>query len=137
MLITKETDYALRILRALAGEERIAAPQLAQGEQIPLQFAYKILKKLQKGGLIRIMRGTDGGCALAAQLDQVSLYQLMQIMEEDSAVSSCMKPGYQCAWCKEHGDTVCQANFHLAAIQKKLDEELKEYSLSKVLFSKP
>lgn len=136
MLITKETDYALRILRALAGEERIAAPQLAQGEQIPLQFAYKILKKLQKGGLINILRGTDGGCILAAKLEQVSLFQLMQIMEEDSSVSSCMKPGYQCAWCKAHGDTVCQANVHLTAIQKKLDEELKTYSLSKILFNR-
>ena len=74
MLITKETDYSLRILRALAGEERITTPQLAQGEQIPLQFAYKILKKLQKGGLIRISRGTDGGCTLAAQLERVSLF---------------------------------------------------------------
>jgi Predicted transcriptional regulator len=135
LLITKETDYALRILRALAGEERIAAPQLAQGEQIPLQFAYKILKKLQKGGLIRISRGADGGCALAAHLEEVSLFQLMQIMEEDSSVSSCMKPGYQCPWCKAHGDTVCQANIHLTAIQKKLDDELKTYSLSKILFS--
>lgn len=136
MLITKETDYALRILRALAGEERVTAPQLAQGEQIPLQFAYKILKKLQRGGLIHISRGADGGCTLAAQLERVSLFELMQIMEEDSSVSSCMKPGYQCAWCKAHGDTICQANVHLTAIQKKLDEELKTYSLSKILFSK-
>lgn len=136
MLITKETDYSLRILRALAGEKRVTVPRLAQGEQIPLQFAYKILKKLRKGGLIHVLRGADGGCTLAAQLEHVSLYQLMQIMEEDSSVSSCMKPGYQCAWCKAHGDTVCQANIHLTAIQKKLDEELKAYSLSKILFSK-
>ncbi|MEA4994697.1 MAG: Rrf2 family transcriptional regulator, partial [Oscillibacter sp.] len=41
MLLTKETDYALRILRVLADEERATAAQLAQGEQIPQQFAYK------------------------------------------------------------------------------------------------
>jgi Rrf2 family protein len=125
----------LRILRALAGEERITAPQLAESEQIPLQFAYKILKKLQKGGLIRVLRGAEGGCVLSAQLEQVSLYQLMQIMEEDSSVSSCMKPGYQCTWCKAHGDTICKVNVHLTAIQEKLNEELKSYSLSKILFS--
>lgn len=136
MLITKETDYALRILRALADEERVTAPQLSQAEQIPQQFAYKILKKLQKGGLIRILRGADGGCTLAGQLEQVSLFQLMQIMEEESAVSSCMRPGYQCSWCKAHGDTVCWVNVHLAAIQKKLDEELEAHNLQEILFGK-
>lgn len=136
MLITKETDYALRILRALADGERITAPQLAQAEQIPQQFAYKILKKLQKGGLIRILRGADGGCTLAVPLEQASLFQLMQIMEEDAAVSSCMRPGYQCLWCKAHGDTVCRVNVHLAAIQKKLDEELKAHNLQEILFGK-
>ncbi|WMJ84915.1 RrF2 family transcriptional regulator [Oscillospiraceae bacterium LTW-04] len=134
MIITKETDYALRILRALAGKERVTASQLAQGEQIPQQFAYKILKKLEKGGLIRILRGAEGGCVLAAELEKVSLFRLMQIMEEDSSVSSCMKPGYQCTWCKAHGDTVCQVNIHLAAIQKKLDEELEAHCLQKILF---
>lgn len=136
MLITKETDYALRILRALAGEERVTATKLAQGEQIPQQFAYKILKKLQKGGIIRIMRGTEGGYSLAIQLEQVSLFQLMKIMKEDSSISSCMKPGYQCSWCKAHEDAVCRVNAHLAAIQKRLNEELKTSSLQKIIFDK-
>lgn len=99
MLITKETDYALRILRALAGGNQLITADLAQNEQISHQFAYKILKKLQKAGIVRVLRGTNGGCVLAKELKQVCLYQLMQAMEEDSAVISCMKPGYQCNWC--------------------------------------
>lgn len=134
MLMTKETDYALRILRALADEKRATAGTLAQREQIPQQFAYKILKKLQKGGLIRILRGADGGYILAVSLDQVSLLRLMQVMEESSSISPCMKPGYQCLWCKTHGDAVCRAHLHLTAIQQKLDEELEAHSLQEILF---
>ncbi|MDK2866409.1 MAG: Rrf2 family transcriptional regulator, nitric oxide-sensitive transcriptional repressor [Clostridiales bacterium] len=134
MLITKETDYALRILRALADEERVTAAELARGEQIPHQFAYKILKKLHKGALINITRGADGGCSLAAELHQVSLLQLMQIMEEDSALIACMRPDYQCSWCKAHDHTVCKAHIHLTGIQKKLNEELGAHSLQKILF---
>lgn len=136
MLITRETDYALRILRALAEGERLTTAELAQGEQIPQQFAYKILKKLQKGGVIRILRGSDGGCVLWASLEDVSLFRLMQIMEEDSSVSSCMKPGYQCPWCKAHGNAVCRAHVHLTSIQKKLDVELDAHSLQEILFGK-
>ncbi|MFV0497931.1 MAG: RrF2 family transcriptional regulator [Candidatus Fimivivens sp.] len=134
MIITKETDYALRMLRVLADHARFTASQLAQGEQIPQQFAYKILKKLEKGGLIRTLRGAQGGCILAADLEKVSLFDLMQIMQEDSALSACMRAGYQCAWCKAHGDTVCHVNKQLSAIQQKLDAQLQAHCLQEILF---
>ena len=134
MLITKETDYALRILRAIADEERVTAARLAREEQIPHPFSYKILKKLHKGGIINITRGADGGCSLATELDQISLLQLMKIMEEDSSISACMKPDFQCSWCATHSDTACKAKIHLTAIQKKLNEEFDAYSLQKILF---
>lgn len=134
MLLTKETDYALRILRALADGEQLTTAELARNEQIPQQFAYKILKKLQRDGIVRVLRGTDGGCVLATGLEQVTLYRLMKAMEEDSFVSSCMKPGYQCQWCKAHGDTECRAHIHLASIQETLDRELDAHSLQEILF---
>ncbi len=61
MLITRETDYALRILRALSGGEQMTVAAIAQDQQVPQQFAYKILKKLSKGGLVSIARGAEGG----------------------------------------------------------------------------
>lgn len=134
MLITKETDYALRILRALANGERFTTAQLAQDEQIPKQFAYKILKKLQKGGIIQILRGADGGCVLAADLEQITFLRLMQTMEEDALVSSCMKPGYKCQWRTAHSGTVCRAHTHLSSIQEKLNQELEAHNLCEVLF---
>ncbi|MPN49353.1 HTH-type transcriptional repressor NsrR [bioreactor metagenome] len=134
MLITKETDYALRILRALADGKRMTTAELARVEQVPLQFAYKILKKLQKNGIIRILRGPDGGSVLATELERVTLYRLMQAMEEDSSVSSCTKPGYECQWRKAHGDAVCRAHVHLTSIQKKLDDELDAKNLREILF---
>lgn len=134
MFITKETDYALRILRALAHGEQHTTAELAKSEQIPHQFAYKILKKLQKGGIIRILRGAEGGCILAAGLDQITLYQLIQVMEQDSAISVCMQPGYLCQWRKAHGDTVCHTHLYLASVQNKLNQELAAHSLQKVLF---
>jgi len=134
MLITKETDYALRILRALASGEQLTAADISNNEQVPQQFAYKIMKKLQKAGIIRISRGPDGGCALATDLSCITLLALMQAMEENSALSSCMKPGYQCNWCEAHGDTICQPHIQLSSIQDKLERDLESYSLKKILF---
>ncbi len=136
MLITRETDYALRILRALAGGEQLTTAELANGEQIPQQFAYKILKKLQKNGLIKILRGTGGGCILNTELRQISLYRLMQAMEGELLVNSCMNPDYVCSWCKAHEGVSCHANVYLNFLQGRLDEELKAHNLQEILFGK-
>ena len=49
MLITRETDYALRMLRVLLDEEKHSAAEMAETELIPVQFAYQILRKLSAG----------------------------------------------------------------------------------------
>lgn len=86
MLITRETDYALRVLRALSEGEQLTAGDISEQQMVPKPFAYKIIKKLSKAGFVRITRGADGGCRLAVGLDKVTLYDLMAAMEEDSAV---------------------------------------------------
>ena len=123
MVITRETDYALRILRALLDGKLHTAGQIAQDELLPQAFAYKILKKLEKAGLVEVVRGTAGGCRLSADLIGTSLYDLMKAMGERGNLSSCMDPAYQCPWRSCHGG--CTVHCKLAEIQNKLDEELR------------
>ena len=134
LLITKETDYALRILRALAGGDRLTASELAANEQIPQQFAYKILKKLHKAGFVQIARGADGGCTLDANLSSVTLFQLIRAMERDATVSACTAPGYECQWRRAHGGEICKAHIHLAQIQQAINGELDSHALKDILF---
>mgnify|MGYP002796353524 CR=1 FL=1 len=77
MVITRETDYALRILRALLGGDLRTVGQIAQDELLPQAFAYKILKKLERAGLIEVTRGTTGGCRLVADLSRISLKEIL------------------------------------------------------------
>ena len=131
MVITRETDYALRILRALLDGELHTAGQIAQEELLPQAFAYKIMKKLEKSGLVAVVRGPAGGCRLAADLDKTSLYDLMVAMGERSDLISCMDPDYPCSWRSCHGG--CGVHCKLLEIQKKLDTELQSHSLQEIL----
>ena len=131
MVITKETDYALRILRALTDGELHTVGQVAQSEFLPQAFAYKILKKLEKAGFIRLVRGSAGGCLLAADLSAVSLYDLMAALGERSDLSACMDPDHQCPWRSSHGG--CTLHCKLLEIQEKLDAELRSHSLEEIL----
>ena len=130
-MITKETDYALRLLRALADGERHTAADLAEGELVPQPFAYKILKKLAKTGLVRVTRGAEGGWQLAADLEETTLLDLMTAMEEDRSLSACMDPDYRCSWRMQRGR--CSVHCRLADIQRRLDRELRSHSLAQLL----
>lgn len=131
MIITRETDYALRILRVLLDGELHTVGQISQDELLPQSFAYKILKKLDKAGLIEVVRGTAGGCRLAADLSGTSLYDLMIAMGEHSGLSACMAPDYACSWRSCHGG--CTVHSKLMEIQKNLDRELRSHTLQEIL----
>ena len=52
MFITRECDYAVRVVRALWGESRLSVSDICEKEAITAPFAYKILKKLQKAEIV-------------------------------------------------------------------------------------
>ena len=104
LLVTREADYALRILRALAGGEQRTAADICEQEQIPDKFVYKIAKKLEKSGFIKIVRGAEGGCRLIVDLHTMSLYDLMEALGADRLVNACMQPEYRCTWQERHAE---------------------------------
>ena len=53
MLFTKESDYAIRVIRALQDGGKKTIKELCELEQIPSAFGYKILEQ------IRIDRNTQ------------------------------------------------------------------------------
>ena len=68
MLITRECDYAVRIVRALAGGEKLCVNQICEKEDLTPAFVYKILKKLEKKEIVKSFRGSNGGYALKKSL---------------------------------------------------------------------
>lgn len=131
MLITRETDYALRVLQSLLSGEKKSVGEISSQELIPQQFAYKIVKKLSQAGLVEILRGAEGGCRLNADLDKVSLYDLMAITESSYGINACMDSEYNCHRREKNGS--CVIHCRLAQIQQKLDNEFKGYSLKTLI----
>ena len=132
MLITRETDYALRILRSLSGGMCFTVGELAEREALPQKFAYKILKKLERAQIVRIIRGASGGCRLDCDLKAVSLYDLIRAVETNARLTSCMACGYECEWRGKYG--VCAIHNQLSKVQAAIDAEMRSKSLYWILF---
>lgn len=130
MIITKETDYALRILRVLLDGEKHSVAEMSETELIPNQFAYQILRKLSAGNLVRVSRGALGGCALSCDLDATSS-TISWGSWGAGILCACMEPGYECRWQDKHGR--CAIHCQLAALQQKQDEAFRAVSLRRLL----
>ena len=129
MLVTRETDYAIRALRALSDGRKKTLSEICKKEVVPQQFGYKILKKLSKAGYVTIKRGKEGGYIITEDFKDKSLYDITSVMENPTDISPCVVEGYRC---EVHADSddPCSVNLKLSALQQKLDTELKKINLS-------
>ena len=131
MFFTKECDYGLRIIRALAGGEKTTAEEICEAETIPGQFAYKILKKLERSGWLMSSRGRDGGYWLVKPLETMSVYDVVSVIDENLFITECLRDDKPCR--NNPAENPCSLHKELERIQKVLVEELKKNKLCKVL----
>ena len=84
MQISTKTEYGLRCLLRLAREgtdEALSIAQISQSERVPKQYAQQILLKLRRGGIVRSIRGTEGGFTLAQPANEITLAQIVRVLE--------------------------------------------------------
>lgn len=129
MLITREMDYTLRILRALHQNGPLSAADIAQKENMPKAITLKILKRLRAAGLTGSRRGNCGGYRLMIPCEELYLGDLFQVLEESPLVNRCQLPGY-CCESRPEGD--CGLCRELSRIQSVLDAELRKTPLSAI-----
>lgn len=135
MFITRECDYAVRVIRALAGEARLSVSDICEKEMITAPFAYKILKKLQKAKIVKGYRGVHGGYSLNTEVSQLTLYDVYHAIDPDMFIIECMNPGYSCSRDGE-GANACAVHQELEAIQGEVWNLLKRKTLAELLEKK-
>lgn len=91
-IIRRHSDYAIRALLFLSGCEETVTPcaEIARACAISKSFAYKILKKLSRAGFARSFPGRPGGFRLAMKPQDISLYDVIQVMQGSTLVSECV-----------------------------------------------
>lgn len=132
MFITRECDYAVRVVRALRGESRLSVTDICEKEAVTAPFAYKILKKLQKAGIVKGYRGVHGGYSLDRGLDELTLYDIYSAIDPDMFIIECLDPGYNCIRDGQDG-IPCQVHKELLAVQNELVTLLKKKTMQQIM----
>lgn len=131
MLFTRETDYAIRFFRTLKDGQLHSVSDITEREIIPQQFAYKILRKLSWADFVEVTRGAKGGCRLKADLEQVTLLDLIGVIEAKKTFIACLDPEFECPY--REANNGCQVHSNLNVIESQLAAQLKKVSLKDLL----
>jgi FeS assembly SUF system regulator len=96
--ISKLTDYATVILAQLAqgGAQSLPAAEVARRCHLSPPTVTKLLKQLQRAGLVRSTRGLHGGYGLARPARQISAAAILDALEGPLALTECANSRGHC-----------------------------------------
>jgi Rrf2 family protein len=84
MRLSRASNYALHALAFLAGRAPagpVASHHLAEADHTPDRFLLKVLRPLVSAGLLRSLKGPNGGYRLARPADKITLLEVVEAVE--------------------------------------------------------
>ncbi len=97
MRITTKGEYGVRALYELAlheGEGPIPSASIAAQQQIPENYLSQLLLTMRKAGLIRSVRGPQGGHMLARDAGDIDLGEVLTVLEGPMLPMECVSPTF-------------------------------------------
>ena len=90
--ISRQTDYACRVILHLAmlpPGERATTQDIAKRRLIPRALVRRVITQLANAQLVTTARGSNGGLSLARPPKEISLLDVVQVMEGPLALNAC------------------------------------------------
>lgn len=88
--VNKLTDYATVMLIAIARSDMVRSSQhISENTGIPLPTVAKLMKSLNRAGLVTSQRGATGGYALGKVPAEITLADVIQAVEGPIALTAC------------------------------------------------
>jgi Rrf2 family protein len=130
MLVTRETDYAVRCVLYLAqADDQIAnVTEVSRKMHIPKTFLAKIFQRLAKAGLVVSIRGMNGGFRLAKKPSAMTLLDIMEAIQGPSCINVCAVNSKKCkrsAFCTVHPFWV--------DLRKEVNRRMQEQTIDKLV----
>jgi Rrf2 family protein len=93
--ISAKVDYAVRAavqLAAAEGSGPVKGDEIAAAQDIPINFLENILSLLRNAGFVHSRRGADGGYWLALPADQITVAEIVRVIDGPLAAVRGVRP---------------------------------------------
>ncbi|MBI5682811.1 MAG: Rrf2 family transcriptional regulator [Deltaproteobacteria bacterium] len=96
--LSRASEYAIRGILYLSSKpefEVCCIEEVAKAQDVPSAYLSKLFQSLVKKGYMRSFRGTGGGFALAKNPKDITLLEIIEIIEGGMFLNDCMiREGY-------------------------------------------
>lgn len=136
--VSKLADYGVVIMGALADMQAkeghpiasIAAMDVSIYTHLPTPTVAKVLKLLAKGGLVKSVRGAQGGYLIARAPDSISLADIVTAVDGPVVLTACAEGKGACN-ISEH----CAMHGRWGSVNRVVAKALSDVSLAKLMGS--
>lgn len=131
MQLNITTDYAIRTVLYLGQcQGKVSATQISEDMCIPRGYLEKVLRKLKKESYISAELGTKGGYCLNKGLEDITLGELIRVMENTVKINRCLEAD---SYCSRGAESLCKIRKYYAKVQAELEERVFNISLKTIL----
>jgi Rrf2 family protein len=132
--LSKKVEYVIIALQYIAENDNkpTTAKEIAQNLSLPHEFLSKLLQTLMKKGLLVSQLGVKGGYVLEKPLDQISIEELMNALDERANIVECYDEETNC--CSRIA--ICDIRSPIKAIQEQINQILKNTTVANLKNSK-
>jgi Rrf2 family protein len=125
--ISTKSQYGLRAMVYLARYRDKVCPLklISKKEKISFDYLEKIISKLEKSGLIKSKKGSQGGYFLAKNPKKIKINQIIRTLEGEKNLVKCLSKNYRCPLAKR-----CLTKNFWQKIQKSLEKTLNSITLA-------
>lgn len=130
MLVTKNTDYAIKALMYMAKKKKglFSVSELAEKLKIPGPFLRRLLQILNKEGILTSYKGKGGGFELARPANKIFVTNLIKIFQGPIKFTRCIIKEGICPDVKS-----CVLRKEIKKIENYVSGELKSVSIGSLL----
>lgn len=130
MQMKKTTGYAIRMILELTRRGTVTIDQMAGILNIERAYAQKILRRLRKGGYVKAIHGQGGGYELTASQEKISLWDMMDLMEESTVINRCLEKDH---YCSRGATSSCAVRRLYTEMQEDLEKEFRAITVAKLM----
>lgn len=130
MQLKKNTNYAIRMITEMAKRTKITCRESAEMLGVEESYASVILNKLNKAGIINAVQGVNGGYSLKANVGQLTLYDVVRVMENTIKINRCLEED---EFCSRKATKTCKVRKKYLSIQEMIEQELKSLTFQDFL----
>ena len=134
MRLTTKSRYGTRLILDLAihaqnKPERLS--EISRRQNLPLKYLEQLIRKLKKAGLVKSTRGPYGGYMLARPMGNITVGDIVRVLEESNAITDCTERDNACGQCTMAGE--CLTQYIWAEAGKAMFEKLDSFKIDKLI----